>query len=67
MNLEYAVYPAKLGCSRLKSSLQTIFATRSTELHFSAILVADLHNPIWRTDAGRKTGNASILRRERIT
>ncbi|MCY7384564.1 MAG: hypothetical protein LH628_18665 [Microcoleus sp. CAN_BIN18] len=37
------------------------------ELRFSAILVADIHNHIWRTDAGRKPGNASIVRIGRIT
>ncbi|PSB43688.1 hypothetical protein C7B67_23535 [filamentous cyanobacterium Phorm 6] len=31
------------------------------ELRFSAILVADIHKPIWRTDAGRETGNGSIV------
>jgi len=37
------------------------------ELRFSAILVADIHNYIWRTDAGRETGNGSIVIRGWIT
>ena len=44
-----------------------ILQHNNTELRFSAILVADIHSPIWRTDAARNLDNASIVRRGRIT
>lgn len=58
---EFQISPEKslrsidISLSRKTSNIDKInfefFATRSTQLHFSAILLADIHNPILRTEA----------------